>query len=72
MWKPTGLCEKLHAAGEEQVPLGPAHRLAINFSLTPELARCRSEYAAGEHVDDVAAPLALRNVVPKAATKAPR
>ena len=42
MWKPTGLCAKLHAAIEEQVLMGPVRRLAINFSLTPELARCPS------------------------------
>ena len=39
MWKPTELCVKLHAPRDEQVPMGPVHRLAINFSLTPELAR---------------------------------
>lgn len=43
MWKPTGLCVKLHTAREEQVLMGPVHRLVINFSLTPELARYPGE-----------------------------
>ena len=40
MWKPTGRCVELHAVRDEQVPMGPARRFAINFNLTPELARC--------------------------------
>jgi hypothetical protein len=42
MWKPTGRCVELHAVRDEQVPMGPARRFAINFNLTPELARCPS------------------------------
>lgn len=53
MWKPTGRCVELHAVRDEQVPMGPARRFAINFNLTPELARCRSEAGRTPALDPV-------------------